>query len=472
MARHGGSPVIVATSLAVTVTMGLAVLWQWAEAGSTFDPDPTIAAPADPSINLVTPVMSFRRAPGVLSRRLNRDEFATELEAVADRIGRTSCLTVSVDGAPVVTENEQVQVMPASVQKLVVGATALEVLGPGFRFTTSVTGTVGPDGVVDGDLVLVGGGDPVLSTDWWPTSQRQSEPPIHVTRLEELADEVVAAGVTRVTGRVVGDGSRYDDQYFIESWGDDIRVVEAGPIDALLVNDGWTTTSVDDVADDPALGAAELFTELLRDRGVRVGRGAAAETMPFGDEIASVQSQPLSAIVQEMLLTSDDNTAEMLVKEIGAEVSGSGTTTAGIEAIVGQLMTWGVSIDGLLMKDGSGLSRDNRITCATLQSVLEQSGADDPLGAALPVAGVSGTLADVFVGSSIEGRMRAKTGTLTDVKSLAGYVPVVGGGTIEFTLIQNEPGVDQGAFLAVWEELASALASYPTGVTAATLAPR
>jgi D-alanyl-D-alanine carboxypeptidase/D-alanyl-D-alanine-endopeptidase (penicillin-binding protein 4) len=472
MARHGGSPVIVATSFAIVVSMGLAVLWQWAEARSTFDPDPTIAAPADPSINLVTPVMSFRRVPGTLSRRLNRDEFADELAGVVNQIGRTSCLAVSVDGEPVITRNDQVQVLPASVQKVVIAAVALEVLGPGYTFTTTVAGDIGDEGVVEGDLVLLGGGDPVLSTDWWPTSQRQTEPPIHVTRLEQLADAVVAAGVTRVAGRVVGDGSRYDDEFFIDSWGDDIRVVEAGPFDALLVNDAWTTTSVDDIADDPALGAAEVFVGLLRERGVRVSKGAASETMPFADEIASVQSQPLAAIVQEMLLTSDDNTAEMLVKEIGVEVSGSGTTAAGIEAIIGQLMTWGVSIDGLLMKDGSGLSRDNRITCDTLQSVLHQSDADDALGAALPVAGVSGTLADVFTGSPVEARMKAKTGTLTDVKSLAGYLPVVGGGTIEFTLIQNQPGVDQGAYLVVWDDLATALASYPAGVTAATLAPR
>jgi D-alanyl-D-alanine carboxypeptidase/D-alanyl-D-alanine-endopeptidase (penicillin-binding protein 4) len=135
-------------------------------------------------------------------------------------------------------------------------------------------------------------------------------------------------------------------------------------------------------------------------------------------------------------------------------------------------MTWGVSIDGLLMMDGSGLSRDNRITCATLQQVLQQSGADGPLARALPVAGLSGTLSDVFVGSPVEARMQAKTGTLTDVKALAGYLPVVGGGTIEFTLVQNAPGVDQGAYLSVWDQLATALASYPAGLTEATLAPR
>ena len=86
-----------------------------------------------------------------------------------------------------------------------------------------------------------------------------------------------------MVGRIVGDGSRYDDEFFAPSWTDDVRVFEAGPYDALLVNDGWTTTSIDDVAADPALGAAELFAGLLRERGVRVGGGVAAQTLPFTD---------------------------------------------------------------------------------------------------------------------------------------------------------------------------------------------
>ena len=447
MARHRGSPVIVATSLAVVVASGLTVLWQWAEARSTFDAEPTIAAPADPSIALSTPCCRRAVRPGVLARRLNLDDFADEFDDVAEAVERTSCLAVSVDGQLVVGQNNSVAVIPASTMKLVVAAAALEMLGPGYRFTTSVSGEVGAEGVVEGDLTLVGGGDPVLSTDWWPTAERQLHPPINVTRLEDLADAVVTAGVTRVAGRIVGDGSRYDDEFFAPSWTDDVRVYEAGPYDALLVNDGWTTMSIDDVADDPALGAAELFAGLLRERGVRVGGGVAAQTLPFTAEIASVQSQNLSAIVHEMLMTSDDNTAEMLVKEIGFEVSGSGSTTAGLEAIIGQLLTWGVSIDNLLLVDGSGLSRDNRATCDTVLGILQQHEPDDAFGAALPVAAVSGTLVDFFGGSAVDGRMQAKTGTLTDVKALAGYLPVDSGGTIEFVLVQNSPGIELGGFL-------------------------
>ncbi|MGD9995578.1 MAG: D-alanyl-D-alanine carboxypeptidase/D-alanyl-D-alanine-endopeptidase [Ilumatobacteraceae bacterium] len=471
MGKRGGSPVIVAASVAVVVGMALAVLWQWAESRSTIDADPTIAAPADPRIALATPVLSTRRAPGVLARRLNLDEFAAELDDVAGDVDATSCLSVSVNGQTVLAHHASVPVVPASTMKLIVAAVALDVLGPGFRFTTSVNGVIGAEGVVDGDLTLLGGGDPLLSTEWWPTSQRQTEPPIHVTRLEDLADQIVSAGVTRVAGRIVGDGSRYDDEFFAPSWGDDIRVIEAGPYDALLVNDGRTSATSDEVTDDPALGAAEVLVDLLRDRGVRVVGGAASATMPFSAEIASITSQPLADIVDEMLQTSDDNTAEMLVKEIGLEVSGAGSRTSGIEAIMAQLLSWGVPIDGVLLVDGSGLSREDRVPCQTIVGVLARGEPDDALGAALPVAAVSGTLADQFVGSPVQGRLQAKTGTLTDVKSLAGYLPVEGGGTIEFALVQNTAGIDQGGYLAVWDELADALVTYPEAVREDDLSP-
>ena len=97
---------------------------------------------------------------------------------------------------------------------------------------------------------------------------------------------------------------------------------------------------------------------------------------------------------------------------------------------------------------------------------------DDAFGASLPVAAVSGTLIDFFGGSAVDGRLQAKTGTLTDVKALAGYLPVDSGGTIEFVLVQNTPGIEQGGFLTVWDDLGKAMATYPAAATEDDLAPR
>lgn len=474
MSPRPASPLIVLTSVAITVATGLAVVWQWAEAKTTFAPEPTIAASADPSVNLATPVLSVRRAPGVLSRGLNVEAFRVELQPLLAAVDDTSCAAVSVDGQVVAAAHLALPVIPASNQKLLVAAVALDVLGPSSTFRTSAVGELRLDGVVAGDLSLIGGGDPVLTTDAWPTSAQQTYPPLNVTRLEDLADALVAAGVNRVEGRVLGDGSRYDDEWFGPSWDPALRETEGGPYDALLVDDARTSTTSGAIADDPALGAAEVFTRLLRERGITVGQGAATGTAPFTTEIAAIESQPLSAIIQEMLLTSDDNTAEMLVKEIGLFDSGMGTTSAGLQVIGNRLLGWDIPLEGVVLVDGSGLSRDNRVTCAAIVGVLGHGSIDDPLGDGLPVAGISGTLADVFLASPVTGTMLAKTGTLSGVKALSGYLPVDGGSTIEFALILNTPGIDDGTeYLTIWEDLlVPALVSYPSAATVEQLGPR
>ncbi len=476
MVRRASNPLVVVVSLVVTVTMVLLVAWQWADAARTIDPEPVIAAPADQTAVLTTPVLSLRRAPGVLSRTINTTQFRVQLSGLLDRVGDGSCVAVAVDGALVSSENADLPVIPASNMKVVVAAAALAVLGPGYTFRTAALGELGPDGVVAGDLVLLGGGDPLLTTDDWLAATTQTYPPINTTRLEALADAVVAQGVTRISGRVLGDASRYDDQWFHPSWDPSLHGREAGPVDALMVNDGWRTASFDgprSLAADPAAHAAEVFTQLLRDRGVPVGQGSASGIAPFAPELAAVESQPMSAIVQEMLLTSDDNTAEMLVKEMGSQAGAGGTTDAGLAVVRDLLGQWGLALDAIVLADGSGLSRDNRLTCSLLVGVLAQGSAADDLGAGLPVAGTSGTLVDELVDSELAGRLQGKTGSLTDVKALAGYVPVAGGDEIQFALVLNTAGANEPAvYQPVWNVLASTLATYPSGVTADVLAPR
>ena len=133
--------------------------------------------------------------------------------------------------------------------------------------------------------------------------------------------------------------------------------------------------------------------------------------------------------------------------------------------------------------DGSGLSNDNRLTCAALLAVLARHEPDDAFGIGLPVAGQSGTLSDVFVDSPVAGRLRGKTGTLGNapldadppgVKSLSGYLPVDGNGTIEYALVLNSAGAltDEAVYLPIWNALATALSTYPQGPTPTELGPR
>ena len=151
--------------------------------------------------------------------------------------------------------------IPASNEKLFVAAVALDVLGADYRFRTEVQAPAPlAGGVLAGNVYLVGGGDPVLRTADVPDPLRY--PSFNTTALEPLADQIVALGITTIDGDIVGDGSRYDDEFRVAAWGDDIDSSEAGPYDALLVNDGLISPG--NYGLDPSRSAARIFYDLLR----------------------------------------------------------------------------------------------------------------------------------------------------------------------------------------------------------------
>ncbi len=490
--RYPRTPLLLLILVALIPVAGLTVLLMWsdakadefeafedADAPATTAPvvDPAAAAPV--VAPLTTGLLSYRRAPTVVGDVSSANALAEQVEQIYGFVGDRSCTAVAVDGRHVTGANEATPVIPASNQKLVTAAVALDVLGADYRYVTRVTGPPAVDGVIDGDVYLVGGGDPLLTASDFPLD-RDPEPAFNVTSLDALADAFVAAGITRVNGSLIGDGTRYDDEFFVDGWGDDVKVVEAGPYDALLVNDSRTVGRTA-VQPDPNEAAARELVRLLQARGIRVGNGwASGLADPAAAEIASVQSAPLDAVVAEMLTNSDDNTAEMMLKEIGFASTGEGTRAAGLNAVDQRLRTWGVPMDGVRPIDGSGLSVDNRTTCAAMLAVLQHA-EDGPVAAGLPVAGRTGTLVGEFVGTSVEGRLIAKTGTLGNppengdppaAKALAGYLPASNGDTVEFVLILNEPAITPDKYQPLWLALAERLDSYPAGADPAALGPR
>jgi D-alanyl-D-alanine carboxypeptidase/D-alanyl-D-alanine-endopeptidase (penicillin-binding protein 4) len=411
----------------------------------------------------------------VLSRQVNVGALQKALEPLLASIDDNRCFALAIDGEEVAGKNESLSLVPASNLKILTAAVALEVLGPGFTYTTKVVGTLGADGVVDGDLYLVGGGDPVLASEWWNGLSKY--PPINETSIEGLADAIQQHGVTSITGKLVGDGSRYDDELFVPTWAAADHISEAGPVDALLVNDSWQNPQTP--AEDPALGAVTVLRELLEARGISVG-DVGTGTATGGATIAEVSSQPLPAILAEMLTTSDNTTAEMVLKEVGLKEKGRGTRPAGLQVMMEHLAAWGVPTSGVSLVDGSGLSDANRLTCTAILKVLEHGSPTDAVGAGMPVAGASGgTLAEVFNDTPLAGKLRGKTGSLNPncnpgqigAKSLGGYVPQQGGGTIEFVLLQNGQCIAQN-YRPLWDQLAAALAAYPSGPTTDALEPR
>ena len=484
---RGPGPWIVLIAVAVVPAIALAALRSWSssqdDGGRPAPPvDPAAVVPT-PSPALSTGVTSLRRLPTVISRDLNTDAFASEVSPFLASLNDRSCGAISIDGEPIGERNADIAVIPASNQKIPVAAAALERLGEDFRYTTSVAASSEPvAGVIDGDLYLIGGGDPLLSSDWYPTSNLELNPVTSPTSFDTLADRVVAAGVTRIAGSIVGDGTRYDDEFAAPGWGDDVAGLEAGPYDALMANDSRVLG--DPLrGSDPDEAAAREFTLLLEARGVEVGESASAGTAPADAVVvASIDSAPLSDVVAEMLGNSDNNTAEMVVKELGFTVAASGTREAGLGVVRELLVEWGVDVTLVVLVDGSGLSVDNRLTCDAILTVLQRSGFDSPVGQGLPVAGQTGTLATAFVDHPVAGRLRGKTGTLSNppfnvdppaVKALAGFLPVEGGSAVEYVLILNGPTVsDQSEYRPVWEALADALDTYPAGASPTDVGPR
>jgi D-alanyl-D-alanine carboxypeptidase/D-alanyl-D-alanine-endopeptidase (penicillin-binding protein 4) len=333
---------------------------------------------------------------------------ARALVAPGIAASRTGALAVDLHTGRVVFQaNAERALAPASAEKLAVSFAALRVLGPGFRFRTEVAGT----GQLverrwDGDLFLVGHGDPTLA----------------VSDLDALARDVKSWGIRRVTGRVVGDERHFDSQRSAPGWKPSFLGLESPPLSAL---------SVDDVriwgANESAIAAAKTFTTALERRGVEVegrtvtGR-APSEVFPLALDL----SEPLSTIVRHMNRESDNFVSEMLLKELGATLVPRGSTSAGGRVVRSALIEAGVPVAGVRIVDGSGLSRLDRLTAEALVEILLAGAADpaiaDSFVTSLAVAGVSGTLKRRLGRRPTRGQVIAKTGTTSQASALAGFI--------------------------------------------------
>jgi len=390
-------------------------------------PSPTPSPTPEPS---PTPSPTPEPAPGAdEGLRARLDGLMADPAVVA--AGPIAISVVDAAGTPVYERRADEAFLPASTQKLVVAASALAVLGPEHRFPTVVRATapVGPDGVVAGDLVLVGGGDPVLAT---PIFAAQVEPDRPQTPLVWLADQLRDAGVRQVSGQVLGDGTAlagdpvprgWLERYLTELHG--VRTsgltVDAGRV--LGIDEGRVTGRA---ADDPAQNAAAQLQGLLAERGITVVGGSAATTTPpaAATELARVESPPLRDLLRHALQQSDNQLADQLFRAVGA-ASGDGSWTGSAAAAQSSLDVLGLDWSDAFLADGSGLSRDDRLSAgflARLDATMSRSSLADEWDTVMALSGRSGTLRQRLVGTVAEGRLRGKTGSLSDVRTLAGTV--------------------------------------------------
>jgi serine-type D-Ala-D-Ala carboxypeptidase/endopeptidase (penicillin-binding protein 4) len=492
----------------------------------TTEPSPE---PTEPPTPQVLPSPAPATPPPVPASRAALIDRVGALVDAAVRAAPDAELAVLVTdehGREVGTHRADDPMLPASTLKVVTAAAVLSTLGPQLRFPTRVatTAAIDADGTVDGDLIIVGSGDPTLVTDEYA---RWIYPARPRTRLSELAQALVDAGVTKVTGGILGASEGFSGPMTAEGWRDGyFSDLDARNIAGLTVDGGLETQirwpalderareraaeEADEVAEadpgedgdgdaerpeppepvriplvgtaqeieerlagldpplarvdhaaDPVAHTARELARLLDERGVTVlGESGALDPEadpPLVGRLASVESPPLEEILRFAVQRSDNHLTDHLFHQIGRARTGEGSWERGERALRQVLDRFEVDHSVARFADGSGLSRDDRVTArllVDLDRAMTDSRFGSTWGTLMAVTGESGTLRQRLRGTPASGRFLGKTGTLRDVTSLAGMVVGDDGQRFHLAVIANEAtGADRWTARALMDEL-------------------
>ncbi|HUK33920.1 MAG TPA: D-alanyl-D-alanine carboxypeptidase/D-alanyl-D-alanine-endopeptidase [Vicinamibacterales bacterium] len=419
-------------------------------------------------------------------------------------------------------KNGNTLMMPASSLKVLTLAAAAEKLGWEYRYETKVF-AIGPieAGVLHGDLVVVGSGDPSLD-DWDGDATRV---------FGDWAAQLKGAGISTISGRVVGDDHAFDDETIGFGWAwDDLPAGFAAGVGALQFNEGNVqlrlgpgdavgdraiVTITPDFAgltlnnlivtgppdtignvtrrrlpgssrlelrgtlplrgrpysqtasvDNPTLYFVNALRAALIADGITItGPATDIDDLPIPPShdrltpIAAYQSPPLSMLATTMMKLSQNQFAEALFKTLGG-----GTAEAARMAERDTLQSWGIDPATVILADGSGLSRYNYITAQTMVAVLTHAARSERLRATyqstLPIAGRDGTLELRMKGTPAEGRAFVKTGSMNGVRTAAGYVQTADGQMLVFAILANNFANSSAVINAATDEIIVRLASY------------
>lgn len=358
---------------------------------------------------------------------------------------------------PLFASSATVPRLPASVEKLYTTSTALLRFGPSATLSTAVLGrgTLSPQGAWNGTLYLRGGGDPTFGSASF--DQYSYGTGASVQRL--VANLKRQTGIKTISGRIVGDESYFDSLRGTPASGFSYSFWVEGSLSALVFNRGVLNLGATHVT-HPATYAAQQLVAALRAAHVGVAKTTAIGSgiTPAGARVlATVPSPPVSKLVALTNTPSDNFFAEMLLKGLGARFGGRGSTAAGASVVRSEL----ASQFGLtpVFNDGSGLSRSDFTTPRQVVTLLSKMATNPYFVNSLAVAGETGTLQEEMQGTMAQGRCQGKTGTLTDVASLAGYCQALDGHTLAFAFMMNSLGNSAYGHL-VEANMAVALARY------------
>jgi D-alanyl-D-alanine carboxypeptidase/D-alanyl-D-alanine-endopeptidase (penicillin-binding protein 4) len=324
---------------------------------------------------------------------------------------QVGALVQTLEGETLYERTPDLPLMPASNMKLVTAALALRTWGDHYRFHTRVygDGPIGADGTLTGNLYLVGAGHPLLDDDF----------------LARLAQALTRDKLQRVAGTVVG-----------------VRRLTNG------------------LSDDRELQEAQLLATALRAQGVTLGEAPRTGELPEGAcVVREWESDTLETLALHMNKPSNNHIADGLMRSLMIAHQANG---AGYDALMKQ--AWrhlGLDLDGCVFVDGSGLSRQNRLTARFLVALLRHMRTESPQAGAfvhtLPVAAVDGTLRKRMAGTCAAGTVRAKTGFLTGACTLSGYVDRKGRHLV-FSMLMNGHTVDGDDIRAIQNRACVALA--------------
>jgi serine-type D-Ala-D-Ala carboxypeptidase/endopeptidase (penicillin-binding protein 4) len=457
------------------------------------DANPGDPAAVEASPSLGTPLLNVRRAPEWLRQPANDDLLASAVRATIGNVAETNpvCLSVRRDGASIAEVNSDAPFTPGELQRLVTLA-AFDSQGSRGYVTEVVRRSDEPvtEGILEGNLWLIGGADPVLSTAAFIDrfgDDRAS------TSLDDLAQAVVAAlrseGITEIRGAVIGDESKYapvERVYPPGTWSEaDVATNTVGPISALLVNNGFDRFPevVDPPADsrssNPAIHAAQQLSDLIEVAGIPVSGSPVDGIQPEADSrvpLATIESPSISAIARRALV--DGTTAEMMFREVGQRSGLGGSQVGSLFAVGDALVNLGVLDEAdkttIVTLDGSGLSRITRTRCDVLTGILDL-GPGSLVVDSLPSVTDSPLAACAQSGLD---SLRAYTAAREDVTAMAGRAVASNGDILTFAVIVNWlPDAESGELApraacdGVLPALLDAIAGHPSGPAIDQLSP-
>ena len=393
-----------------------------------------------------SPLVSVARLPDVARSSQRSALQQAALDELPEPAASLACAAVYLDGELLWSSNADAALVPGFAQLAVTGHTALDTLGADHRFETRALVATEPDeqGIVNSALYIEGGGDPVLMSFLY----RFSFSPVLSTwtPVEDLADAITEAGVSQIQGSVIGVDTRFDQVRFVPGLAEEI--LESGVVgltSALQLDDGRSATGESDPAgalSDPAASAVSTIDDLLEERGITVAgipRSISAdEELPELTLLATVTSPPLNEIVFQMLAVNDASAAEMLVKELGVQLRGIGSTQAGGEAIVRTADGLGIDLT-VAPRGGSGLDPVSFSSCREVGGFVAAIDSDSPTLAELPAYDLPGVYDGELAAVEIDTPFGLVGGRIAETASFVGRT-TDDGPSLTVVSIINRPG--------------------------------